>query len=68
MKFNPCTGKCTEKGSHCEGCGCSHEEIAEMREPVAMLVELAHKMQYENIDDFANAVADSIKNEMELGH
>ena len=68
MKFNPCTGKCTEEGSHCEGCGCSHEEIAEMRKPVAMLVELAHKMQYENIDDFANAVADRIKYEMELGH
>ena len=68
MKFNPCTGKCTEEGSHYEGCGCSHEEIAEMREPVAMLVELAHKMQYENIDDFAQAVADSSKYEMELGY
>ena len=31
MKFSPCNGKCTEDGTHCEGCGRSHEEIAEMR-------------------------------------
>jgi len=64
MKFSPCTGKCTEEGTHCEGCGRSHEEIAEMREPVGELVELAHKMHYENIEDYAQAVADSIKYKM----
>ena len=68
MKFSPCTGKCTEEGTHCEGCGRSHEEIAEMREPVGLLVELAHKMQYENIEDFAQAVGDSIKYKMGLEH
>jgi hypothetical protein len=68
MKFSPCTGKCTEEGTHCEGCGRSHEEIAEMREPVGLLVELAHKMQYENIEDYAQAVADSIKYKMGLEH
>jgi hypothetical protein len=68
MKFSPCTGKCTEEGTHCEGCGRSHEEIAEMREPVGLLVDLAHKMQYENIEDYAQAVADSIKYKMGLEH
>ncbi len=68
MKFSPCTGKCTEEGTHCEGCGRSHEEIAEMREPVGVLVELAHKMHYENIEDYAQAVADSIKYKMGLEH
>ena len=72
MRFSPCTGKCTEEGTeegtHCEGCGRSHEEIAEMREPVGELVALAHKMQYENIEDYAKAVADSIKYKMGLEH
>ena len=57
MKFVPCTGKCTDEGTHCEGCGRTHKEIAEMRKPVEALVALAEKMKYENTDDFANAVA-----------
>jgi predicted Fe-S protein YdhL (DUF1289 family) len=68
MKFSPCTGKCTEEGTHCEGCGRSHDEIAQMREPVEALVALANRMQYENIDDFAKAAADSIKYKMGLSH
>ena len=68
MKFTPCNGECTDEGSHCLGCGRSHEEIAEMRKPVGDLVALAEKMNYENIDDFANAVAGSIKYTMGSGH
>ncbi len=68
MIFSPCTGKCTEEGTHCEGCGRSHEEIAQMREPVDELVGLADRMQYENIEVFAKAVADSIKYKMGLDH
>ncbi len=68
MRFSPCTGKCTEEGTHCEGCGRSHEEVAAMRKPVADLVNLAHEMQYENIEEFANAVAGSIKYKMGLSH
>lgn len=29
MKFGPCIGGCTNEGTHCEGCGRSHEEVAE---------------------------------------
>ncbi len=68
MRFSPCTGKCTEEGTHCEGCGRSHEEVAAMRKPVADLVNLAHEMQYENIEEFANAVAGSIEYKMGIGH
>ncbi len=68
MRFSPCIGKCTEEGTHCEGCGRSHEEIAAMRKPVADLVDLAHEMQYENIEEFANAVAGSIKYKMGMSH
>ncbi len=67
MKFMPCTGKCTDEGTHCEGCGRSHEEIAEMRKPVAALVALIEKMKYENHEDFANAVASSIMYKMSVG-
>lgn len=39
-----------------------------MRQPVDELVALAKKMNYENLDDFANAVAGSIKYMMGAGH
>jgi len=68
MIFSPCTGKCTDEGAHCEGCGRSHEEIAEMRVHVGGLVELAHKMNYENFEGFADAVAGSIKYHMGEEH
>ncbi len=68
MKFSPCTGKCTDEGTHCEGCGRSHVEIAEMRTHVGNLVSFAEKMEYENIEDFANGVAGSIKYKMGEGH
>ncbi len=68
MKFSPCTGKCTEEGTHCEGCGRSHEEIAEMKALVGGLTAFAEKMKYENIEDFANGVAGTIKYKMGAGH
>lgn len=68
MKFSPCTGNCTDEGTHCEGCGRSHEDIAEMRALVAPLVAYAQKMEYENIEDFANGVAGSIKFKLTAQH
>lgn len=68
MKFSPCTGKCTEEGTHCEGCGRSHEEIAEMRALVAPLVAYAQNMEYENFEDFADGVAGSIKYKLGAEH
>jgi hypothetical protein len=68
MKFNPCIGKCTEEGTHCEGCGRSHEEIAELDTLVGKLISFAEKMDYENVEDYANGVAGSIKYKMGAGH
>ncbi len=68
MKFSPCTGKCTEEGTHCEGCGRSHEEIAEMKTQVAGLIAFARKMKYENVEEFADSVASAIKYKMGEGH
>ena len=61
MKFIPCTGQCTEDGSHCEGCGRSHEEIAQMRSHIGGLVRLAKEQDYDNVVEFAEAVAKTIK-------
>ena len=60
MKFNPCTGQCTEDGTHCQGCGRTHEEIAQMRLMVGRLVKLALDRGYENQEEFAAAVGHSI--------
>jgi len=59
--FKPCNGQCTDDGTHCDGCGRSHEEVAEMRQLVGTLVAYAERMNYENFNDFADGVAASIK-------
>jgi predicted Fe-S protein YdhL (DUF1289 family) len=60
MKFKPCIGKCSGKGTHCKGCGRSHKEIVKTRKMVKGLVALAKKMKYKNKEDFANSIAKSI--------
>jgi hypothetical protein len=61
MKFNPCvSGKCTDQGTHCEGCGRTHEEIAETKKMINALAGFAQKMEYENHEDFANFVGKSV--------
>ncbi len=68
MKFNPCIGECTHEGTHCEGCGRSHAEIAEMNSLVDGLVEFAGKMKYENAGDFADGVSHAVKYKLEEDH
>ena len=60
MRFNPCQGKdnCTECGTHCEGCGRSHEEIASTRELIDTIAGFTQQMGYENYQDFTTFVAD----------
>lgn len=60
MKFNPCTDNCTKDGTHCAGCGRSHEEIAETKKLVGALVEFSQRQGYENTEDFVNTVAKSL--------
>lgn len=61
MKFNPCiSGQCTEDGSHCQGCGRSHAEIAETKQLVNNLVVFAQKMRYDNSEEFANFIGKSL--------
>jgi hypothetical protein len=60
MKFSPCVGRCTDEGTHCEGCGRTHEEVAETKKLVMDMVSYAQKMNYENPADFAGFVANNM--------
>ena len=60
MNFSPCNDLCTKEGTHCEGCGRSHEEIARMKQLVGGLVDFAKQQNYENTETFAKAVAKSL--------
>ncbi|MCK5727774.1 MAG: DUF1289 domain-containing protein [Methylococcales bacterium] len=56
MKFNPCIDQCTHDGTHCQGCGRSHEDIIKTKKMVMALVNFAQEKNYDNIKDFSNAV------------
>ncbi|MEQ1528980.1 MAG: DUF1289 domain-containing protein [Methylococcales bacterium] len=61
MKFKPCIfGQCTELGTHCQGCGRSHAEIAETKKLIAALVTFAQAQDYENVQDFAEFVGKNL--------
>lgn len=61
MKFQPCiSGQCTYDGTYCEGCGRSHEEIAETKQMVMALVTFAQKMEYENYEDFVHFIGKNV--------
>lgn len=57
MNFHPCkSGECTTEGTHCNGCGRSHEEIAETRQLISALVDFARRQGYENVEEFSQFV------------
>lgn len=60
MNFSPCRGgnNCTQDGTHCQGCGRSHQEIAETRQLIDAVAQYALKMGYENVQEFTRFVAD----------
>ena len=60
MQFSPCKGGdfCTQDGTHCQGCGRTHEEIAQTRELMANLATYAVDMGYENIEEFTSFVGE----------
>ncbi len=61
MKFNPCiSGKCTYEGTHCEGCGRTHEEIAETKKLIMSAVTFAQAQGYENYQEFADFIGKNI--------
>jgi len=60
MKFNPCVDQCTSEGTHCRGCGRSHQEIADTKKLVTSVVGFIQQQQYENPQEFVGAISKSI--------
>jgi len=60
MQFSPCRGgdNCTQGGTHCQGCGRSHEEIAKTRQLIQTIARQAVDMGYENVEEFTAFVGD----------
>lgn len=59
MKFNPCVDLCTYDGTHCEGCGRSHQEIAGTKKIVKSIVEFVQDQDYDNKEEFVAAISKS---------
>ena len=60
MIYSPCNGKCTDQGTHCEGCGRTHEEVAETRKMIKGLVDYAVAKKYENFEDYAGSISRAV--------
>lgn len=56
MKFSPCRDACTHDGTHCQGCGRSHEEVARTKALVASVVQFTLDNEFENIEEFTTYV------------
>lgn len=64
MKFTPCLDKCTQDGSHCQGCGRSHQEIAETKQLIKSIIEFIQKYDYENSDEFIAMVSKKVRKKL----
>ncbi|WKJ91459.1 DUF1289 domain-containing protein [Methylomonas montana] len=60
MKYHPCIDQCTTEGTHCEGCGRSHQEIADTKKLVKAVVEFIQQQDYENPEEFVDRIGKSI--------
>ncbi len=60
MKFHPCIDQCTTEGTCCEGCGRSHQEIADTKKLVKSVVDFIQQQDYENPEEFVAAISKSI--------
>lgn len=60
MKFTPCIDQCTYEGTHCEGCGRSHQEIADTKKLVMSIVDFIQTQNYENSAEFLDKISKSV--------
>ena len=61
--FTPCKGKtaCRDDGEHCLVCGRSFAEIAQTRQLIDALADLACAQDYGNVDAFAAYIARKVE-------
>ena len=64
MRFTPCADQCTYDGTHCQGCGRSHEEIAGTKKLIASFVEFIKAQEYENSDEFIEMVSKKVRKKL----
>lgn len=64
MKFTPCLDLCTYDGTHCEGCGRSHQEIADTKKLVMSIVDFIQTQNYENTEEFLAAISKSVQKKL----
>ena len=60
MKYRPCNGRCTKEGDYCDGCGRSRDEVDSLNAHLYQLAQYAIDHDYDNIEDFANSVANGV--------
>ncbi len=65
MKFIPCQDNCTYEGTHCEGCGRSHEEIAQTKQLVKGIVQFIKQQQYENSEEFVDYLGNKVLSKLQ---
>ena len=51
---------CTYEGSHCQGCGRSHQEIANTKKLVMSIANFIKSQDYENSEEFVNTISKSV--------
>jgi len=64
MKYIPCQSQCNKTSDICSGCGRSRDEINAVKKIVSQAVMLGVKNKYDNIDQYADAIAASIKKKL----
>lgn len=60
MRYQPCVDKCSSEGTHCSGCGRSHQEIAETKQLVKSIVDFVQQQAYENPEEFLDKIRHSV--------
>ena len=64
MRYTPCQDLCDKSAFICPGCGRTQEEINTVKEIVQKAVKLGTEMDYDNIDEYAEAIAAKIKKKL----
>ena len=67
MKYQPCIDQCTSEGTHCEGCGRSHQEIAETKKLVKSVVDFIRRQEYDNPEEFVERIGKSVLKKLAKG-
>ena len=57
MKFSPCTSNCTKDGTHCQGCGRTHQEIQSMSAIGVQLLKHLSEYDYDDPELFLETVS-----------